>query len=162
MPKTVPKREDLRLKRTLLELRGAETGKIKVLKISAEMVYIQLLLLRQFMILNGFVLTVFQHEEWMMVLFYKTALLYDFIAMNRKLMILQQYQNHMQQHAKFKMIMFNCIKFCFDVYTIDIWDTISVKVTFTAPRPKHVEDYLLKVAMYSYPDREFEIKRSNE
>jgi hypothetical protein len=61
---------------------------------------------------------------------------------------------------KFKKTMFHCAKFCYDVYTMDIWDTRSVEVKFTTRRPKHIEDYLLKVAMSSYADREFNVLKS--
>jgi hypothetical protein len=40
---------------------------------------------------------------------------------------------------------------------MDIWDKRTVDVKLTVQRPKNVEDYLLKNAMSSWPDREIHI-----
>lgn len=56
--------------------------------------------------------------------------------------------------------MLHCAYFCYDVYTMDIWDKRTVDVKLTVQRPKNLEDYLLKNAMSSWPDREFDILQS--
>lgn len=43
---------------------------------------------------------------------------------------------------------------------MDIWDKRTVDVKLTVQRPKKEEDYLLKNAMSSWPDREFDILQS--